>query len=463
MKFRLPDTLVIMMGILLVFTILTWIIPAGEFDRTTMNGRQVIVPGSYHTLDANPQGLMSFLKAPLEGFSKAAHIVGFIFLIGGVFGIINRTEAINSGLRAIVRWSEENPRYKKAIIPLLMILFSLAGATFGMSEEVIVFVLLTIPLALALGYDSLVGVAIPFVGAGAGFAGAFTNPFTIGIAQGIAELPPFSGWEYRLIVWFVFTALAILYVYFYGNRILKDKASSRVHDLDLSREEEHKETNPTNLDIRKKLILTVFLASLALLVYGVNEWGWYIAEISGLFIGMGLVVSFISPITTQQIVEGFRDGAKDMITAGLVVALSSGILFIAEEGKIIDTILYTITSLVKDFHAGISVQLMFMVQSFLNFFLPSGSGQAALTMPIMAPLSDILGISRQTAVLAFQMGDGLTNLIIPTSGVTMGVLSIARIPYEIWVKWMWKLMVLFFIAAMVLLLLPAVFFHYGPF
>jgi uncharacterized ion transporter superfamily protein YfcC len=434
MKFKLPDTLVIMATILLVFSILTWIVPAGEFDREIRDGREVIVPDSYHKVDSAPQGLMDFLVAPLRGFVKASNIIAFIFLIGGVFGILNRSQAINSGLTSLVRWSERNPRYRNYIVPILMIFFSLAGATFGMSEEVIVFVLLTIPLSLALGYDSIIGTAIPFVGAGAGFAGAFSNPFTIGIAQGISELPPFSGWEYRILVWVVFTMIAISYVMIYARKVRRDPTCSPVHLTDKDWEKDQEISGKDiKLDRPKKLILIVFLISLILLVYGVNEWDWYIGEISGLFIGLGILIVFLTPAPLQELIEGFKDGAKEMMTAGLVVALSSGILVIAQEGKIIDTILFHITHLVKDFHAGISVQLMFIVQSFLNFFLPSGSGQAALTMPIMAPLSDILGISRQTAVLAFQMGDGLSNMIIPTSGVTMGVLSVTNRPDELWI------------------------------
>lgn len=461
---KIPDTLVIVLFILFLFIFLTWIIPAGEFARETIAGRDVIVPGSYQKAPGNPQGFFDFLQSPIRGFISSAQIIAFVFIVGGSFAILNKTGAINAGLHHIIQFSIDHPSYKKFIIPLIMVLFSLAGATFGMSEEVLVFVLITLPLSYAMGYDAIVGVAIPFVGAGVGFAGAFSNPFTIGIAQGIAELPPFSGWQYRIFVWAVFTTIAILFVMRYANKISKNKQVSYYFDAH-SQEAEDKNLiiDSIPLNTTRKVVLLLFFFSIALLIYGVNFWDWYINEIAGLFFGMALLSALFARLNLTDTTAAFTEGAKDMMTAGLVIALSKGILIIASDGKIIDTILYHVADLAGDFPKVISVQIMFLVQSFLNFFLPSGSGQAALTMPIMAPLSDLLGITRQTAVLAFQFGDGLSNMIIPTSGVTMGVLAIAKVPYQQWVKWMLPLMAIFFIVAMLLLIPPVVLFYWGPF
>ena len=236
---KFPDSIIIIMAIMLGFIILTWIVPAGEFDRMEVAGRQVITPGSYHEVKPAPQGIGDLFMGPIRGFISAAQIIGFVFLVGGAFNILTRTGAVDAGLRDIIKLSENKPGYKKWIIPLIITLFSLAGSTFGMCEEVLVFVLITIPLSLALGYDSIVGLSISFVGAGVGFAGAFINPFTIGVAQGIAELPPASGMGYRLIVWIIVTLIAIVYIMRYAQRVEKDKTHSPMYEIDEERDISH--------------------------------------------------------------------------------------------------------------------------------------------------------------------------------------------------------------------------------
>lgn len=462
MKFkRFPDTIVIVLSILILFLPLTWIIPAGEYERTKFQGKEIVVEKSYHRVEKSPQGLRALFVAPIRGFVSAAQIIGFVFLVGGAFGIINKTDSINAGLRNLIRFSMQNPRYKKIIIPSVMVVFSIAGATFGMSEEVLVFIMITIPLALGLGYDSIVGVAMPFIGAGAGFAGAVFNPFTVGIAQEIAGLDMFSGAEYRLVVWAVLTIIAIVFVMWYARKLEKNKKHSPVFYIDRQRNmHDLRHTASDTFNLRKKLIIFALGAALVLLVVGVNLWDWYINEISGLFLGLGVVAALLYRLPANDAVSAFLDGARDMMTAAIVIALTKGILIIASDGKIIDTILYSISNWAQGVHPVASAQFMFLFQGILNFFMPSGSGQAALTMPIMSPLSDLLGISRQTAVLAFQLGDGLFNLFIPTSGVTMGVLSIAKIPFQKWFKWILPLMLIFTVAAALLLIPPILFFEW---
>lgn len=452
---KLPDTLVIIFFILIIFTLLTWIVPAGHYERSMVDGREIIDPDTFSYVEQNPQSIFDLLKAPIQGFQSAGQIIAFILLVGGAFSIINKTGAIDAALQNVVHLSLRYPRSKKWILPILITLFSLSGATFGMSEEVLVFVLITIPLARALNYDVLVGVSIPFLGAGAGFAGAFANPFTIGVAQGIAELAPFSGMEYRLFVWLVFTVAVNIFIIRYCNLLDNGKRKPYLTGIKFT-------TPKTNASFssRKKLILLTFAVALLMLIYGVNSWDWYINEIAALFVGLGIIVSMIGKLGMQKTIDAIIEGARDLMPAALVVALSKGILILATDGNIIDTILHSLASLSEGIPDFASIQVMFFVQSALNFFLPSGSGQAALTMPIMAPLSDILGIGRQTAVLAFQFGDGISNLIIPTSGVTMGVLSIAKIPYEKWLKWAFPIIIVFSIIAMLLLLPPVLFFDW---
>lgn len=434
--------------------LLTWVIPAGEYAREIVDGRTVVIAGTYEPVESNPQGIAELLTAPIKGFIGASRIIAFVLLVGGAFSVLSATGALDAGLGSVLNYARKNPGMRHLIIPLLMVFFSLAGCTFGMSEENLVFILITIPLARSMGYDNIVGIAIPFIGAGAGFAGAVINPFTVGIAQGISELPIGSGAGYRWIVWAIFTIIAIAFVMAYVFKLEKNPEFGFKAEADADSEPQVMKDVPFNTS--RKLVLVLFAVAIGVLMYGSNFWGWYIDEISALFIALGLLAAVITRMKVSETVSAFTIGAKDMLVAALIIGLSRGILEVAEDGKIIDTMLHAMTNAVRDFPNYISVQIMFAVQSFINIFIPSGSGQAAVTMPIMTPLADLLNINRQTAVLAFQFGDGLINLIIPTSGVTMGVLAIAKIPYSVWMKWVWKLMVVFILVSMLLLAIPEI-------
>lgn len=445
---------------MVVFIALTWIIPAGEYSYNVINNRHVLIPGSYQVSAQNPQGLFAFLTAPIKGFVQASLIIGFCFLVGGSFGILNKTGAIDAGLFYMIRRTRNNPRSKKLVIAFLMVLFSICGATFGMSESVLVFIMLTIPLARAMGYDSITGISISFLAAGVGFAGAVINPFTIGIAQGIAGLPLFSGWEYRLFVWLIFTSAAIIFVLSYVRRLEINPALSPVYKSDRENKQQTDAADEIELTRGRRLVLVLLFVVLGLIIYGSNQWSWYINEISAVFIGLGILSALISGLKISEAMQAFVSGAKDMVMAALIIGMAKGLLVIAEDGKIIGTMLFYVAQYANKFHTVVAVEMMFVFQGFLNFFVPSGSGQAALTMPIMAPLSDLVGISRQTAVLCFQFGDGIFNMIIPTSGVTMGALSIAGIPYNKWAKWLFPLILILVVLALLLLIPPVLMFSY---
>ena len=454
-----PHTITIVMFIMVVFIILTWVIQAGEYERKEFNGRMVVVANTFKEIENHPQGIWAFLTAPIKGFVSAAQIIGFCLLVGGAFGMINKTGAISSGLSSVLNLSVRKPKYKKLVIPLIMVLFSLAGATFGMSESTIVFIMITIPLAIAMGYDSIVGICMSFMAAGVGFAAAITNPFNIGVAQGIAEVPMFSGWDFRIIVWLIMTSIAIIYVMVYARKLEKNITLSPVYELDKGRSlQDLSNVEQMAFTWKRKLILIFLFFALTFLVIGASKWKWYINEISALFLALGIISAIISRLSMKDAIDSFISGAKDMITAGLIIGLSRGLLVIATEGKIIDSILYAVSTWGKDLPAYVSVQFIFFFQSCFTFFVPSGSGQAALTVPIVAPLSDLLGVGRQTAILAFQLGDGIMSMIVPTSGVTMGVLAIANIPYQTWLKWFVKLLAIFFITAMFLLVFALYYF-----
>jgi uncharacterized ion transporter superfamily protein YfcC len=461
-KIKLPHTLILIFGVMFGVAMFTWIIPGGQYERAiNAQGREVVVDGTFEPTAGNPQGIFDLLQSPLQGLVETAHIIGFIFILGGVFNIIQRTEMIDAGILVI---SNALQGRESLIIPAGMILFALFGAIFGMSEEVIPFVLIFIPMAIALGYDSLIGVAIPFLGAGLGFAGAMLNPFTVGIAQGIAELPLFSGIVYRSIVWLIIVSIGIFLVMLYAKRIRKDPQKSPVWDLDQTRrdilnEEKQREIKFT---IRHRWILMAFISAILVMIYGVMRYQWFISEIAAIFLGLGIVVALISRLSANESANSFVRGAQDMIGAALVIGFARAILVLATQGQIIDTIMFHLSNTISGMPTIMAAQLMFIMQTFINFFVPSGSGQAALTMPIMAPLADLIGVSRQTAVLAFQMGDGFTNMIIPTSGVTMGVLGMAKIPWETWAKWLLPIEIILFITGLILLV-PPVLFGWGPF
>ncbi|MDX2195110.1 MAG: YfcC family protein [Cytophagales bacterium] len=464
---RIPDTLVIISFVLVLFAVLTWIVPSGAYEREVVDGRQIVVKDSFHVVEQNPQGIAELLQAPIKGFADAAKIIAFVFFIGGVFGIISYTKAIDAGLIRLLIIVGKYPKYKLYIAPLLFILFAVTGATFGLSEEVLVFVLITVPLFISLGYDSILGIAIPLVGTAVGFGGAITNPFTVGIAQGIAELPLFSGWEYRLFCLIVLSLVSMTYLMYYIYKLTEDISQSPTYAIDrikkrIAENEEPNEEKIQEFTFKRKLVLFVFSATIVLLVIGSTKWSWYVNEICSLFLGMSLIIAIIYQMSPNKFVECFVSGAKDLIPACMVIAFSKAIIILATEGHIMDTLLYTVSHALQGYHPLVSTEIMFLVQSLINIIVPSGSGQAALTMPILSPLSDVIGITRQLTVLIFQLGDGLNNMIIPTSGVTMGTLTLAKVPYNIWFKWAWPLMILLFTTAMILLIPPATIMYYGP-
>jgi uncharacterized ion transporter superfamily protein YfcC len=456
-KVKALDTAILMTSLLVVTATLTWIIPGGEFEREVVEGREMVVAESFHRVPADPQGPGDILLAPIQGFVDAAEIIGFVLIVGGAFFVLQRTGAVDASIRSLVQAQQRSRFVRLALIPLFMLLFSTGGAVFGMAEETIPFVLLFIPLAIRLGYDTITGIAIPFVGSGAGFAGAYLNPFTIGIAQGIADVPLFSGVEYRFVAWLIITAVVTVYVYRHAARVKAQPELSPTFDLDeqIRREHEREEQElGETLDTRHRWTLITFALAMGMLVFGVLYWKWYIEEIAALFFGAGIVIGLVGGLRGTEISSAFFEGAKELVNTALIIALARGILILAHSGKIIDTVLNALSGLIEGLHPVFASWAMFLTQTVINFFVPSGSGQAALTMPVMAPLADLLGVSRQWAVLAFQFGDGFTNLIIPTSAVLMGILSVAKVDWGKWAKWMLPLQAILVVTGLLLLIPP---------
>jgi len=460
---RIPHTFTIVFALIVFAAVLTWVVPAGEFVRETIdvNGssREVVVNNSFHYTERSPQTWQVF-SALFNGFVDKADIIIFILMVGGAFWILNNSHAIDVGVMAFLQWVKRLSRYKiikklgveNIIITLVMLLFSLFGAVFGMSEETIAFVVVFIPLAIQMGYDSIVGVCMCYVAAHVGFAGAMLNPFTIGIAQGIADLPLFSGLEYRLFCWVVLTIVGIAFVLWYARRVKARPESSPVYKLDDYWRLRMESSEESRLTVRQILILVLFFVTIVALVVGVLKFGWYIEEISALFLAMGILAGIIDRQGADDIAKLFLAGCKDILSAALVVGLASGIIFILKDGCVIDTILYGLTRSLAQVGDVVSLGAMYVFQTLLNVVMPSGSAKAALTMPIMAQFADLIDVSRQTTVLAFQFGDGFTNMLTPTSGVLIGVLGMARIPYGTWLKWVWKFIVALIVLGFILML-----------
>jgi uncharacterized ion transporter superfamily protein YfcC len=455
-KLKLPNTYVLLFLILAMIALATWLVPGGKYETHLVNGKQVVNPATFHYIASKPQGVAALMMAPIKGFVEAGLIIGFVLIVGGAFNVLHKTEAIDAMIKSIAKAHTRSPLVRAALIPVFLTLFSLGGATFGMNEEAIPFILIFVPLALALGYDSVVGVSIPFIGSQVGFAAAFLNPFNVGIAQGIAGVPVFSGMGYRVIVWFIATLATVLFMMWYAARVKKDPTRSPTYALDIEKRAEGGIDfgSFTGMTARHKLVLWLFAATLGTMVIGVVQFGWFIEEIAALFLVMAIVAGVLGRLSTDETVAAFVQGAKDLVGTALVIALARGTMILARDANIIDTMLHGLMPLVQSSSPVFAAHKMFVIQSVINFFIHSGTGQAALTMPIMAPLADLVGVTRQTAVLAYQFGE-FTTPMIPTSGITVGVLALARIPWLTWAKWMIPLQLIYLVLALLLLVPPA--------
>ena len=533
-KRKVPHTFVIVFFIILIAAVLTWIIPPGKYvseqvgDETVMTfyyADQLPESGAstgsataeFH---AEPQTWQVF-SAFYKGFVKQGNIIVFILIIGGAFWIMNKSKAIDMGILSFLKFTKRLERWKlmrkigvnNVVIILIMLLFSLFGSVFGMSEETIAFALIIIPLAVSMGYDSIVGLCMVYVAAHIGFSGAMLNPFTIGIAQGIAEIPLFTGIGYRAVCWAILTVVGIIFVLWYANKVKKNPQSSIMYAEDAYwrksaevKEEELERYTPrkawwvfafltavlivfsvlypmTTLKIgnsettlpllpigtavfvllsvvtlRKTVhyfVLTLLFATVYFLVVGVLGYDWYIMEIASLFLVLGIASGLSVDKSASDIAKLFLEGMGDILSAAVIVGLAGGIVIILQDGGIIDTILYGLSKSMSNMGKIASAEIMYGIQTLINIVIPSGSAKAAITMPIMAPFSDLIGISRQATVVAFQFGDGFTNMITPTSGVLMAALGVARIPWEKWVRFIWKF-ILVLVVLGALLLIPTV-------
>lgn len=452
---RIPHVFAIVFGLVVLTALSSLAIPGGSFERDA-DGRVLAETFEWdherEEAPSRPRGLgllLAILEAPLRGIDAAAEVLAFILVLGGVFKILEETGAFEATIRASLSRLEGARVF---LVPALMLLFAVGGAVFGMSEEIIPFVLLLVPLVRALGYPPILAVAIPLVGSQVGFAGAMVNPFTIGVAQAIAGLPPLSGWQLRCLLWCATTAVGIGFVMW------------RIRGLEPEPADEAAESRAgvvEGVSRRQVAVLATLAAGIGVILWGISAFAWYVTEIGAVFLGIGLVGGIVGRLGADRMARRFAEGARELVTAALVVGLARGIVVLAQDLRVLDPVLYASAELLGRLPGFLALVAMFVFQSGLNFFLPSGSGQAALTIPIMAPLADLVGLTRQMAVLAFQLGDGFSNLIVPTSAVLMGSLEAGRVSYDRWFRWTWLLQVWLGLVGIAFLAV-AVAIGYGP-
>lgn len=460
---KVPHTYVLIFMIIIAAALLTHIIPAGQYDRVkNAAGITVVDPVSFHYTDSSPAGVMDVLNAVPAGLRSVSSLVFFIFIIGGIFQILNCTGAINI---VINKMSKTFDGKEEFIIPVFLFTFSIGGALMGMSNEVLGFVPIGIMLARKSGFDAAVGTSMITMGALAGFSAGTMNPFTVGVAQGIAQLPLYSGIGLRIVIHITFLVIGSLYLMRYARRVKLDPSKSIVAEL----EKEERSINlamseaaGTVATVRHKLVLLSFAAGFAYIIYGVFEYEWSVGEMQPIFIAMGIVGGLLGGLGPNRIAREFLNGAKDLAFGALVIGFSRGILVVMQDGRILDTIIYGLANVLQSLPTSLTALGMFIAHIIINFFIPSGSGQASATMPLFIPLADVTGITRQVSVLAFQLGDGISNGINPTSSNMNSFLGVAKISYPQWVRFAGPLILTWEITGGVFVVIANII-GYGPF
>ncbi|WP_417203103.1 putative basic amino acid antiporter YfcC [Acetoanaerobium sticklandii] len=491
-SYKVPDTYVIIFFVVLLAAVLTYVVPQGYFEtkdvtymvdgeektRTVVDSEtfQYVLDDSGQKVTNGvkffePYGEVGFSNYMFEGLVKGdkwgstVGIVAFILVIGGAFGIILKTGAVEAGILSMIKRTKGK---EALLIPIIFFLFSLGGAVFGMGEEAIPFAMILVPLLIAMGYDAIVGIMITYVATQIGFATSWMNPFSVAIAQGVAGIPVLSGAGFRIVMWAVFTLVGIGFTWKYASNIKRNPTASVAYESDAFYRNDFKEKDiDVKFNLGHILVLLTILAGTIWVVWGVMENGYYIPEIATQFFVMGIVAGIIGAVFKlnemgiNDIASSFRDGAKDLVGAALVVGMAQGIILVlggtsSTDGTVLNTILYNTSQMLVGLPTVAAGWVMYVFQSVFNFFVVSGSGQAALTMPLMAPLGDLVGVSRQVSVLAFQLGDGLTNLIVPTSGCLMGVLGVAKLDWGKWAKWQIKFQGVLFALATIFIIIAVV-------
>ena len=436
-KWKTPHTFVILVAIIIIAAIATYLIPAGEFTRfkDAATGKTLVEAGSYHRTASNPLNPLLIPSAIYTGIVKSASTITFMLIIGGAFEVITSTGALTALCKKL---SKTFSKHKYAVIPVFLTLFSIFGFTMGMSSEVMIFVPIGITLALFLGLDKVTGTAMIALGAAVGFTAGILNPFNVGVAQDIAELQLFSGMAYRIVILVILLAATSAYIIIYAKKVAANPEKSVIYGIQEDTEYTFEDVSDS-ISKSQIAVLVIMAAGFGILIYGLSKKGWYFEEMSGLFIFMGIACGLVSGYGPSRIAKEFGNGAKGIVVGCLIIGIARTVEVILSDAKILDTIVYGIVNIVNVMPGSIKAVGMFICQSLINCVIVSGTGQAAVTMPLMVPVSDLVGISRQTAVLAFQLGDGFSNSVLPMSSSLMGYLAVSKIPYSKWLKFMMPL------------------------
>lgn len=459
-KFTLPHVYTIAFVLIVFVGLLTWFVPSGEFDRkdveTAAGTRSVAIAGTYHVIPKVDekgtdlrQGIADILQAPTKGIQAAADVVAFVLLIGGTFQIINTTGAINAGMQRVVK----RLRHKAIlIIPISMILFGIGGTTFGMSEEALPFYAIFMPIIMGMGYDSMTAFMIVFLGPQLGYCASTTNPFNVLIAQGLAGISGNPQLGFRFIQWIIFMAVGIVFVMLYARKVHKNPECSITYHDDIAKKQEFlvdTQEEESEFTLRQKLVLVVFAMGMGLIIFGLVKFGWYMNEISMVFLGMGLTAGIVGGLKEKEMAEQFVTGIKDFAYAAVIIGIARGILSVAESGMIIDTILNGLATALQGVPIVIFTTMMYFAQSVIALLIPSSSGQAALTIPVMAPLTRLMGVNPEASVTCLQYANQITNTISPTAGMTVAGLAVCKISFQQWWKTCWKLFVVMVVLGIV--------------
>ncbi|MGF1693019.1 YfcC family protein [Photobacterium kagoshimensis] len=464
-NFKFPSAYTILFGLIAFVALLTWIVPAGQYERV-MNedlGKEVPVTGTYHAVDSNPQGVIDVLIAPIDGFydhntyeAAAIDVSLFILVIGGFLGLVTKTGAIDAGIERVTARLQGR---EEMMIPILMALFAAGGTIYGMAEESLPFYTLLVPVMMAARFDPVVAAATVLLGAGIGTLGSTINPFATVIAANAAGIPFTDGIMLRVAMLAIGWVICVGYVMRYAKMVRADKTKSIVYD----KYEENKAHFLGNqsgemleFTTTRKIILAIFAASFGIMIYGVSVAGWWMAEISGMFLASTIIIGLIARMSEEEFTSSFIDGARDLLGVALIIGIARGIVVIMDRGMITDTILFAAESAVTGLSSIVFINVMYWLEIVLSFLVPSSSGLAVLTMPIMAPLADFAGVSRDLVVTAYQSASGIVNLMTPTSAVVMGGLAIARVPYVRWVKWVAPLLGMLTVLIMIMLSVGAI-------
>lgn len=461
---KMPHTYVILFCMALLAAVLTWVLPAGSFERAIPEGmsRAVIVPGTYAAVESNPITPWALIRAIPEGMIAAGNIIFLIMLSTGCFNIIGKTGALESGVGIVLRKVNANKKLSgTAIIFLMTFLFSLLGVIVG-PEIQIPFVALAVTIGLGLGYDVMTGLAIIIGGGGCGFALSPINASVIGTSDAVMGLPTFSGQGLRWIMWFCGTVLVAAIISLYAKKVKADPEKSMTKDVDTEGMGFSKPLDEYTLNGRQKAVLLVLLGILIAIIIGASKLGWYLNEMSAVFIIGGVLAGIAGGMKLNDIMDGFSGGAKNAANIALIVGIARSIQVVLENGKIMDTVIYYLSSPLQGMSPILAAIAITVIVGIVHFFIPSGSGIAVAMMPIIGPVAMTLGLTAQTAVLAFQVGATVPNFILPTVGAYVAMCSIARVPVNKWWKFGWRLTIPLYVLSWVFVVI-AVLINYGPF